>query len=566
MSVITDSKKKSSAHVGTKNLIPMNKRTKEEQKEITTMGGKASGKARKRKKNLKQCFKTLKDLEPSEQEKEEISNVLGVPIDEIDSNEMVLAVSVYNQARKGNIKAFETFNQMVYGADATTKEELKLKKQEFKMKKELHDLEMEKYRLEQGETKDAYNGIPIRLIPPNFAEIDFDIIRHEHTEYVFTGGRGSIKSTNVGYNVIDRLMENEEVHALVVRKVANTLHDSVYQQITWCLEMLGLLDQFEFKKSPLEITRIKTGQKILFRGADDPVKIKSIKVPFGYIGVLWFEELDQFNGEEDIRSIEQSAIRGGDKAWIFKSFNPPKSAMNWANKYIKIPKENRLVHQSTYLTVPKEWLGKNWIDEAEHQREVNPVAYEHEYLGVANGTGGNVFDNLDIREITDDEIKSFDRVFNGVDWGWYPDPFAYVKCAYVASQQTLYVYKAYKCNKKSNEQTAKILREKMLVGQEIITCDSAEPKSIQDYKAYGLNARGAKKGPDSVEYSMKWLASRVKIVIDPTRCKDLAEEFVNYEYERDREGNVISGYPDKNNHFIDAVRYATEDYWKRRGQ
>ena len=316
----------------------------------------------------------------------------------------------------------------------------------------------------------------------------------------------------------------------------------------------------------MEITRKSTGQKIYFRGADDPGKIKSIKVPFGYIGVLWFEELDQFVGPEAVRKIEQSVIRGGDVAYIFKSFNPPKSASNWANKYIKIPKATRIVVWSNYTQVPAAWLGKPFIDEAEFLKKANPTAYENEYLGVANGTGGLVFDNVTIRKITDDEIKVFDHICNGVDWGWYPDPYHFVRCHYDAARLKLYIFMEYRCNKKSNRQTADKLKKLGLTANDLIICDSAEEKSVGDYRDYGLFARGAEKGPGSVEYSMKWLQSLTEIVIDNERCPETAQEFLEYEYERDKEGEVISGYPDKKNHGIDAVRYATNPIWKKRGQ
>ena len=361
-------------------------------------------------------------------------------------------------------------------------------------------------------------------------------------------------------------MKHENMHAVVCRQVADTLRTSVYAQIMWAISALDLEDEWHGTVSPLEITRKSTGQKIYFRGADDPGKIKSIKVPFGYIGILWLEELDQFEGEEAVRKIEQSVIRGGDLAYIFKSFNPPKSANNWANKYIKVPKASRLVVHSTYLDVPKQWLGKPFLDEAEFLKEVNPVAYENEYLGVANGTGGNVFDNVTIREITDEEIAQFDRLYNGIDWGWYPDPFHFVRMHHDAARMRLFIFMEYRCNKQSNKQTAEKLRELGITENDLITCDSAEQKSIGDYRSYGLMARGAEKGPGSVDYSMKWLQSLAEIIIDNRRCPHTADEFLNYEYERDKEGNIISGYPDKDNHAIDAVRYAMNPIWKRRGQ
>lgn len=279
------------------------------------------------------------------------------------------------------------------------------------------------------------------------------------------------------------------------------------------------------------------------------------------------EELDQYNGAEQIRSAEQSVIRGGDEAFIFKTFNPPKTANNWANKYCQIPKESQYQIHTTYEMIPKKWLGKAFIDEAEHIKSINPTAYEHEYLGVANGNGGNVFDNVELRQITDEEINQFDRIYQACDFGWYPDPWAFVRVHFDAARRILYIFDEHKANKKSNRETYEIMvNQHGITPNDKLTCDSAEPKSIEDYRSYGLYARGAIKGPGSVEYSMKWLASLTKIVIDNSRCPNSAQEFLDYEYDRDKEGNVISGYPDKENHHIDACRYALEEVWKRKGQ
>lgn len=137
---------------------------------------------------------------------------------------------------------------------------------------------------------------------------------------------------------------------------------------------------------------------------------------------------------------------------------------------------------------------------------------------------------------------------------------------YIASQHKLIIFDEYRCNRQSNEQTANALKKRGVTENDIIICDSAEPKSIGDYRAYGLLARAAEKGPGSVDYSMKWLQSLKEIVIDNKRCPETAKEFLEYEYERDKEGNIISGYPDENNHSIDSVRYAMNGVWKRRGQ
>jgi len=317
----------------------------------------------------------------------------------------------------------------------------------------------------------------------------------------------------------------------------------------------------------MQIEYLPTHQIIYFRGADDPAKLKSLKTPFGHIGIVWFEELDQFRGQEAVRKVEQSVIRGGDIAWIFKSFNPPRSTANWVNKYVLIPKKNQYQHSSTYLTVPPEWLGQAWLDEAEHLKLVNFPAYEHEYLGVVNGTGGQVFDNIKIRKITKQERDQFDRIMRGADWGYFPDPFAYVKMHFDAARLTLYIYDEYKALKKGNKAVYKdLVKLKGVKHSDLIIADSAEPKSVADFREYGLNVRGAEKGPESVKYSIKWLQSLREIVIDSDDAPNSSNEFIDYELEMDKDGEYISEFPDKNNHFIDASRYGTNLIWKRRGQ
>lgn len=408
-------------------------------------------------------------------------------------------------------------------------------------------------------------GLPADVISPAFLDVYRDIINHRHTEYLIYGGRGSTKSSFISLVIIYLLVNNPRIHALATRQVGNTLRDSVYSQLTWAIDVLGLSEYFRKTTSPLEITYIPTGQKIFFRGADDPLKIKSIKPPFGHIGILWFEELDQFRGPEAVRSIEQSAIRGGD-AYIFKSFNPPRTANNWANKYTKVPKANQYQHYSNYLDVPAEWLGRTFLDEAEHLKAVNPAAYEHEYLGIANGTGGLVFENVVLRKITDEEIAQFDRVTWGGDWGYYPDPADFGPVHYDAARRKLYLFGEYRAWKQNNRQLYDGIKAAGYSDDLLLIADSAEPKSVADFREYGATCRGAEKGPDSVKYSIKWLQGLTEIVIDPERCPYAAQEFLEYEYEQDPDGNYISSYPDKNNHSIDRVRYATNLIWRKRGQ
>lgn len=404
------------------------------------------------------------------------------------------------------------------------------------------------------------------VIGPAFYKLARDVFQHGHTHYDLSGGRGSLKSSCVSILVPLLIVATPNIHAVVLRKVANTIRDSVYAQYLWAIGELGMAAYWEAKVSPMELIYKPTGQKIMFRGADDPMKIKSIKVPFGYIAITHFEEKDQFAGRAEIRTILQSTMRGGSKFWNFESYNPPISRDNWANKDSLEERPDRLCHKSTYLEAPPEWLGEQFLAEAEHLKETNEKAYEHEYLGIAVGTGGNVFENLELKELTKEEVAVFDRHLNGVDWGYFPDPWAYNKCHYDAARRTLYIFDELTAYKKGNKETAEMLLARGFTREDRITADSAEPKSVGDYQRFGLKCYGAIKGPGSVEYSMKWLQSLAKIVIDPKRCPDTCREFMGYEYERTRDGEIMSGYPDKNNHHIDAVRYATENVWKRRGQ
>lgn len=414
-------------------------------------------------------------------------------------------------------------------------------------------------------------------VAPVYYDAMDDILDHNHVHYVFKGGRGSAKSSFISEMIPLLLINNPSVHALVFRKVGNTMKNSVWSQVVWGIDMWGLRDYFSIPKTIANPIVFKpTGQQILFMGLDDPNKVKSVKLPFGYIGITWFEELDQFAGEKEIRKVLQSTMRGGTLFWDFRSFNPPISNLNWANQYAtdSLSRENTLVTTTNYLDIPAEWLGQAFIDEALDLQVTNPKAYEHEYLGIPVGTGGNVFENVEPMYMNDDYILGFERWERGVDWGWYPDPFHFSICHFNPSRRDLFIFGEYRCNKQSNRQTYdKVYTELQVAGRpfaspdDIVTCDSAEPKSISDWKSYGAyGARPVKKEPDSINYSMKWLQSLNHIYIDPNRCPATLKEFVEYEYDRDKEDEVISGYPDENNHAIDSIRYATSKYWRRKGQ
>lgn len=397
------------------------------------------------------------------------------------------------------------------------------------------------------------------LIIPKHDELLFDVLDHQHTHYTLYGGRGGVKSSFISIAIPLLITQNKDAHAVVFRKVANTLRDSVYAQMCFGIELLGMTKLFKFTVSPMEITYIKTGQKILFRGLDQKEKIKSIKAPFGYFGITWFEELDQYHGREEIRNVLQSTMRGmGGIFWNFESFNPPISTMNWANKELLTERKDRLMVKSCYLDTPREWLSDTFFDEAEYLREINERAYLHEYLGEPVGTGSTIFENLEVRQISEDEIKTFGQFYYGLDFGWFPDPTAFIGMSYNKQQQTLYIFKEIYRNKTPLEDFSLLIEEHR---SDTIIADSAEPRSINTLRSLGNLIIGAEKGPGSVGFSMKWLQSLKSIIIDPVRCPRATAEWQAYEYEKDKEGNVVSGYPDGNIHSIDAVRYALQYEW-----
>lgn len=402
-------------------------------------------------------------------------------------------------------------------------------------------------------------NIPLSsIIAKPFYELHKDIKQEKYLEYMLSGGRGSTKSSFAGIEIILGMMRDAQngVHSncVAMRKVGLYLKDSVHEQLLWAIDILGVSNLWDSKTSPQSITYIPTGQKIIFRGADKPKKIKSIKFSKGYCKYIWFEELEEFTGMNEIRMINQSLMRGGDKFVVFYSYNPPQSVNSWVNIESQLTKPNRKVHHSDYTGVPREWLGENFIQEAEYLKQSNLKLYEHEYLGIVTGTGGEVFTNVTLRPIEKTEIESFTSENRGLDYGFAVDPLAYNTMHYDRKYKKLYVYHEISKTGLSNRAAVELIKlENKRNGY--INADSAEPKSIHEMNQLGLKVIGVKKGPDSVEYGVKFLQDLNEIIIDDTVCPETAKEFLNYEYERDANGKFKALFPDKDNHHIDAIRY-----------
>ena len=395
------------------------------------------------------------------------------------------------------------------------------------------------------------------LIAPNFYDLHREIKKGVYDEIWLKGGRGSTKSSFISIELILMLLKDVDFNAIVMRRYSNELRDTVYGQIEWAILKMELGDLFKFQYAPMQIIYIPTGQKIVFKGADNPSKLKSINIGKGHIMAVWMEEVALFNGMDSIRNIIQSLFRGENKKRVsFYSYNPPKSGRFWVNQEVKIPKEGRLIHSSDYRDVPLDWLGERFIADAEHLQKHNDNAYRHEYLGEEVGTGLEVFLNVTLKRIRDCDIKQFDQIRQGLDWGYAADPLCFLRMNYNRKKRTLHIFDEISGLNLFN----RMFYEKAQQFSKIqTTADSAEPKSIDEVKSYGMNIVGAKKGPGSVESGTKFLQDLEQIIIDPARCPLSAREFINYALETDRNGEIKHKFPDKDNHAIDAVRYSLED-------
>lgn len=398
----------------------------------------------------------------------------------------------------------------------------------------------------------------------------------KHERWTFPGGRASCKSSFISICIVLLILRNPNYNALIIRKTGKSLRLSVFEQIKWAIEKLGV-SGFDIPRSrvaalPITYTR-KNGkqQQIIFAGCDNSEKIKSIKLSSGYIAILWTEEETELE-QKDLQSVKISALRGGERFYIFESYNPPSAVRHWVNTEARTPDPLRMLIHTTYKDIPRAWLGPAILHDIEQTRINQPKVYDNIYLGIATGTGRNVFENLELREITDAEIKAADYTLQGIDWGYYPDPYAYGSLWYDDARRILYVYDELYLYKASNrvayEKTAEHMAAHGLdINLDRTTADSAEPKSVADFRSWGAATRGAVKGPGSLDAGFKWLQGLNKIVIDPVRCPHAADEFSLYEHVIDkRTGEIMEGYPQgQPDHFLALTRYATESIWRHAG-
>lgn len=397
------------------------------------------------------------------------------------------------------------------------------------------------------------------VIATPFHSLFKPIFESEVDEIVLKGGRGSSKSSVIPLCIVFGMMKDYHeqgllTNAVCLRKIGKGLARSVYNNIIWAIDMLSVSDDWYCTKSPMQCIYKPSGQKIVFSGCDDPKKIKSIKFDKGYCKYSWLEELDEFRDMSEVRNVNQSLARGG-KNIIFYSFNPPPSINNWCNFEFTKDLSYRLVHHSTYLDIPGEWLGESFIRIAEQLKEDNYKAYENEYLGKIVGQGGEIFTNVTNYSIDDEDLYLYDKIRNGIDFG-FTDPLAFVRVHY-DNNEMIVLDEIYQTHLKLDPMF-ELLKSKMDYG-ELIRGDSRHRSEIEELKQMGLNIIGAKKPSGSIDRGIKYLQRLDSIKIDRKRCPNTFWEFSTYEKEKDAQGNYRADYPDKNNHSIDACRYALSD-------
>lgn len=406
--------------------------------------------------------------------------------------------------------------------------------------------------------------------------------KKKHLRYVLKGGRGSGKSFHIPMRIMLDIMEYP-VSAIGVRKVQNTILKSVYANFKGAANAMGVRHLFRFVDSKLEITYKPRGNKIYFAGADDSDKIKSIKDADFPLAIMWIEELAEFKNEDEVTTIENSVLREELEGKIanfsmrkrvypfdysfYYSYNPPKRRQSWVNKKYESSfiDANTYVDHSTYLGNPH--LSKKFIEEAENVKKNKPMKYRWEYMGEAIGSGVVPFDNLHIEpgSISDEMVANFDNIRNGLDFGYATDPLAFVRWHYDKKKNGIYAIDEIYGVKMSNREFAGKACAKGY-GSDEIFADSAEPKSIDElrYDQGMKKVKGVKKGPDSVEYGEQWLDDLDFICIDPKRTPNIAREFENIDYQTDKDGNPKPRLEDKDNHTIDATRYAFSDDMKKK--
>ena len=377
---------------------------------------------------------------------------------------------------------------------------------------------------------------------------------------VCKGSRASKKSKTTALWFIYNIMKYKGANALVVRKTYRTLKDSCYTELKWAIHRLGVDAFFNCTQAPLEITYTPTGQKIYFRGLDDPLKVTSITVDVGSLCWLWIEEAYEINSEADFDMLNES-IRGEVQGDLFKqitlTFNPWNDRHWLKKRFFDNPDKDTLALTTNYTC--NEWLDEADLQVFESMKEKNPRRYQVAGLGNWGIVDGLVYENWKEQEFNLDDVRTSatTSVF-GLDFGYTNDPSALFCGVLDVKAKKLWVFDEMYEKALSNKDIYNNI-EKMGLTKEQIIADCAEPKSIDELKYYGLRRiQGAKKGRDSINNGIQWI-QELEIIVHP-RCVNFLTEISNYQWDSDKFGNKVNKPIDCFNHLMDAMRYALEKY------
>ena len=377
---------------------------------------------------------------------------------------------------------------------------------------------------------------------------------------IYYGGSSSGKSFSLAQRTVLDVLKGHRNY-LIVRNVQSTIKRSCLNEITKAINNLKMSEYFDINKTDMIITCKLNKKQILFCGLDDPEKIKSITPIDGVITDIWVEEAT----ETEYKAVKQldKRLRGMSKVTkrLILSFNPilkdhwlyKEYFSIWEDDKQYVEKNNVSILKTTYKD--NKFLTKDDITALEN--ETDKYYYEVYTLGDWGVLGAVIFKNWKVKDFSDIE-KTFDNYRHGIDWGFADDPFAYIKSHYDKTRKKLYICDEIEAIGLLNEESAPRIKEKS--GTSRVICDSAEPKSIAEYKKLKVNAKSANKGPGSIEYGIKFLQG-LEIIIH-SRCQNFKNEISKYKYKEDKNGNILPIPIDKDNHLIDALRYSLEDDMK----
>lgn len=510
------------------NLIPNNKRSPREVRENGRKGGIASGEARRKKKQTAELMKDILNSSLEGKNKQTVKAFASELGDEDLTVNALMAAGLVKAAVTGNVKAFEAVQRYV-GTD------------------------------EQA-TKDEYH-LPITDITTDFVNV-YRLIHEvwngesDVHEIISKGGRGSIKSNFWAAIVEETIYNDEQAHCVFTRRYKTDLRGSVYNQFMKTVIRHGRIDDWEFTTSPMRAVYKKTGQQVLFVGADKPINLKSYNVTFGYVKMLLHEEADEMAGVAQMDNIEDTFLRSDTPALDVKIFNPPQSANNFMNAYVEEKRNDpsTYIAHSYYYNVPQKWLGKRFFERAEWFKQHKPRYYQNNYLGEVTGTGGVIFENIETRNLTDEFIQELPYFNYGLDFG-YEHPQVFIKAYYDSDTDILYpVEEVYSRRCKNSTFARKINKYKNVE----ILADSARPDNIKEMQDWGFDIIGAKKrwgANNGRDYCWEWLRQCNKIVVDPERTPHLYKELTTLEFEQLKDGTFSSEYPRLNEDCIMALIY-----------